>query len=156
TFMLKIPVLGKSALYTESMNFLFAMDTLTGSGYSVEEALDEASHVLKNNALKKAVMKIRDRIIRGDALSEAFYEQKLFPQRIAQWIVIGERSGKVEQVFSQLSKYYQDEIDKWSTRLASWIEPFMIVAIGIFLIIFVILFLLPVFSMSGNVFRSIK
>ncbi|HEQ72062.1 MAG TPA: hypothetical protein ENN69_06195, partial [Spirochaetia bacterium] len=151
--LLKLPLAGRIILYRESMNFLFAMETLTGSGYSIESALTESAHVLKNQALKQAVLKIRERIVRGDSIAEAFQEEKVFPERISQWLYVGERSGQVEKVFAQLSGYYQGEIDKWATRFMAWIEPALMLFVGAFVFIFVVLFILPLFSMYGTILR---
>jgi type II secretory pathway component PulF len=153
TLIFKVPVAGTIVLYQESMSFLFAMETLTGSGYSVEEALQEASLVLKNNALKAAIITIRERVIRGDSIATAFREQKLFPERIAQWLLVGERSGQVEKVFSQLSVYYQAEIEKWTTRFMALIEPALMLCVGVVVILFVLLFLLPIYSTYGNILK---
>jgi type II secretory pathway component PulF len=150
-FILRIPLIGRAVLYRESLNFLFAMETLTGSGFTLEEALQEAAHVVKNLTLKSALLSIKERIIKGDSISEAFLEQKLFPERIGRWLAVGERSGNVEQVFSQLSTYYQAEIEKWSDRFMAWIQPAIMLLVGAFIILFVVLFILPIFSMYGEI-----
>jgi type II secretory pathway component PulF len=152
--LLKLPVAGTIVLYQESMNFLFAMETLTGSGYSIEEALLEASLVLKNQALKAAVSTVRERVIRGDSIAEAFREQKVFPERISQWLLVGERSGQVEKVFSQLNTYYQGEIDKWTTRFMALIEPALMVCVGVVVLLFVLLFLLPIYTMYSSSLKN--
>jgi type II secretory pathway component PulF len=148
---LRIPVIGRAVLYRESLNFLFAMETLTGSGFTLEEALEEAANVVKNLALKSRLLDIKERIIRGDSISEAFLDQKIFPERIGRWLAVGERSGNVEQVFSQLSGYYQAEIEKWSGRFMSWIQPAIMLMVGVFIILFVVLFILPIFLMYGKI-----
>jgi type II secretory pathway component PulF len=149
-FLIRLPIFGTITLYRESMNFLFAMETLTGSGYSIEEALNEASLVLKNHALKSAVGEIRERVIRGESIATAFQNQKLFPERISQWLLVGERSGQVEKVFAQLNTYYQGEIDKWTTRFMGLVEPVLIIFVGAAVMIFVLLFILPIFTMYGS------
>lgn len=152
--LLSLPVGGRIILYRESLNFLFAMETLTGSGYSIEEALKEASLVLKNLAMKSAVDTIRERVIRGDSIATAFGEQKIFPERISQWLHVGERSGQVEKVFSELTNYYQGEIDRWTTRFMSLIDPLLMIVVGGAVASFVFLFLLPIFSMAGGLLRQ--
>ncbi len=148
---LRIPIISRAILYRESLNFLFAMETLTGSGFTLEEALEEAAQVVNNLALKSMLLTIKEKIIKGDSISEAFLEQKIFPERIGRWLAVGERSGNVEQVFSQLSRYYQAEIEKWSGRFMSWIQPAIMLMVGVFIILFVVLFILPIFMMYGKI-----
>jgi general secretion pathway protein F len=147
--LLALPLVGTVGLQRDLLSFTFAMEALTGSGVSVEEALHEAGGALRNHSLKAAVNAARDRVLKGDTLSSALAACPAFPGRIARWMAIGERVGHVEKVFGQLRAYYQQEVDKWITRLMALVEPALIVGIGICVILFVVLFIVPVFSLFG-------
>jgi len=143
---LTFPVLGKIRMFRENLNFLFAMEILTESGYPVEDALSEAYFAVENRALRRSIRLIGTKIRRGNLLSQAFLQDSLFPERIGQWLVIGERSGRVETVFRQLRRYYQQEIDKWSARVMIVIEPIFMILVGIIIVVFLFIFVLPVFT----------
>ncbi len=145
-FVLVFPVLGKIRMFRESLNFLFAMEILTESGYPVEDALSEAYFAVENRALRRNIRLIGAKIRRGNLLSQAFLQDSLFPERIGQWLVIGERSGRVETVFRQLRRYYQEEIDKWSARVMTVVEPVFMILVGIIIVVFLLIFVLPVFT----------
>jgi len=145
-FTLAFPVLGKIRMFRENLNFLFAMEILTESGYPVEDALSEAYFAVENRALRRNIRSIGAKIRRGNLLSQAFLQDSLFPERIGQWLVIGERSGRVETVFRQLRRYYQEEIDKWSARVMTVIEPVFMILVGIIIVVFLLIFVLPVFT----------
>lgn len=151
-FLLKLPIFGKVLYLQESLNFLFAMETLTGSGFSVEDALPEAGKVLSNRALFSGIDKIRERVLKGEHLSAAFLKDQYFEERIGRWMSIGERSGKVEQVFAQLRIYYQEEMDKWSTRFMGIVEPMLTIFVGMIIVIFIFIFFIPIFS----IYRAIQ
>ncbi len=148
---LEIPLLGRMGLYRDLLTFLFAMETLTESGYPVEDALDEAAAALSNRALRASIREIEARVRRGVMLSQAFREHPVFPERIGQWMLIGERSGQVETVFRQLRFYYQEEVDKWSTRLMVLAEPVFMILVGVVIVAFVFVFVLPIFSIYQGV-----
>jgi len=150
-FLLRVPVLSSFLFQRELLNLAFAMETLTASGVSVEEALSEGAGSLGNAALKEEVTAIREKVIKGEHLSTAFAASSLFPARIARWVAIGERVGHVEKVFSQLRVYYQREVEKWINSLMTLIEPAIIVVLGILIILFVILFIVPIFSLYGTI-----
>lgn len=135
----------------ELLNFTFAMEALTAAGVSVEEALSEGAGALTNKALARAALTIRDRLLKGERLSIAFAGSPVFPERMARWMAVGERIGHVEKVFGQLRAYYQQEVEKWINRLMALIEPALIVGLGILIILFVVLFIVPIFSLFGNV-----
>ena len=149
--LLRVPLLSSFFVHRELLNFSFAMETLTASGVSVEEALAEGAGSVGNKALKEEICAIRARVVKGEHLSRAFAASRLFPARIGRWVAIGERVGRVEKVFSQLRTYYQQEVEKWISRLMALVEPAFIVVLGILIILFVILFIVPIFSLYGSI-----
>jgi type II secretory pathway component PulF len=148
---LRLPLAGTFLLQRELLNFSFAMEALTAAGVGVEEALSESAGALRNSALKREIARIREHVMNGGHLSAAFARSTLFPARVARWVGIGERVGHVEKVFTQLRTYYQQEVEKWVTHLMTVIEPAIIVVLGILITLFVVVFIVPIFSLYGNV-----
>ncbi|KPJ84653.1 MAG: hypothetical protein AMS17_15935 [Spirochaetes bacterium DG_61] len=148
--LLKIPILGHIMSIRESLNFLFAMETLTGGGFSVEDSLLEAGNVVDNRALRSGILQTREKILRGDALSTAFMENAIFSERLCRWIHIGEKSGNIEKAFAQLRIYYQGEVERWSSRFMNLIEPVLILSVGVIIFLFIIFFVMPIFTIYGS------
>lgn len=146
---LKAPLFGKISLIRSSLNIVFSLEVLTASGFPIESAIRESSNILRNAVLKEALERIGQAIIKGDNLSHAFDREKAFPKRIPVWIGIGEASGDVGAVFSQLRTYFQGELDKMTSRIMLLIEPVLIVMVGVFMILFVILFVVPLLGIFG-------
>jgi hypothetical protein len=121
------------------------------AGVSMDEALSEGAGATGNRALKQEIFEIREKVMKGEHLSTAFSRSSLFPPRVARWMGIGERVGHVEKVFGQLRAYYQQEVEKWIHRLMTLIEPALIVVLGLLIILFVVFFIVPIFSLYGKV-----
>lgn len=151
TFVLKLPFIKKVIIYKDILNFAFAMETLTASGITIEAALLEAMSVISNEVIKSALEDIHERIVKGESLSSSFAKHKIFPSYINKWILVGERSGKTEQIFTQIKNYYQGEIDRITTQFMALIEPALIILIGILLIILIATVIIPVFSLYGDI-----
>jgi type IV pilus assembly protein PilC len=147
---LRVPILGHIRSLRENLNFLFAMETLTGAGFAVEDALLEAGNVVENRALRGGILKVREKILRGEALSASFMENAIFPERLSRWIHIGEKSGNIEKAFAQLRSYYQSEVERWSTRFMNLIEPVLILSVGVIIFLFIIFFIMPIFTIYGS------
>ncbi len=152
TITLKIPILGKFLTYLETLHFSFAMETLIAGGITIEDSIQESKSVLTNSAYKDCLENVKTRITRGESLSEAFsIHDKIFPDYMIKWMMVGEKSGKPEQVFSQLRNYFQTEIDLYTTKFMTLIEPALIVFIGLFLVVLIIEVIVPVFSLYGSI-----
>ncbi len=149
-FALRLPLAGTFLMQRELLNFAFAMEVLTAAGVGVEEALGESAGAVRNSALKKQIMEVREGVLKGEHLSDVFSRNAFFPARVGRWVRIGERVGHVEKVFMQLRAYYQQEVDTWMHRLMALIEPAFIVALGIVIVLFIVLFIIPVFSLYGT------
>jgi type II secretory pathway component PulF len=148
---LRIPLVSAFLMQRELLNFSFAMETLTAAGVSVDEALSQGAEAVQNKALAGEILAIREKVTKGVRLSDAFSASSLFPARISRWLGIGERVGHVEKVFAQLRVYYQQEVEKWINRLMALIEPAFIVILGILIVLFVVFFIVPIFSLYGNI-----
>lgn len=144
--LLKLPLVGRLKYLTEVLNLLFTMETLTGGGFTIEDALLESGEVVGNNAFRSGILQARESIIKGENLSKAFLENSIFSERLGRWIAVGERSGQIEQVFAQLRRYYQGEIEKWSSNFMNLVEPIIILLVGIIIFVIIFFFITPIFS----------
>lgn len=134
----------------EMLAFSFAMETLTGAGVGVEEALHEAVGATGNGALRAAILEVRQGVLRGERLALGFSRNPVFPRRFAHWVGVGEKVGRVDSVFGQLRLYYQHEVEKCIQRLTALIEPALIVSLGLLILLFVVSFVVPLFSLYGG------
>jgi type II secretory pathway component PulF len=148
---LGIPIIGKFMSSWETLNFAFAMETLTASGVPVEDAIEESARVVSNRAFKEALISVREDLLKGIGLSQAFPKHREFPQYLSQWMLVGEKSGKTERVFSQIRTYFQAEVDRKTGKLMTLIEPALIVLIGGFMVILILGIVLPLFSLYGTI-----
>ncbi len=148
---LRLPFIGKCIRYLESMNFSFAMETLTGSGLSVEESLLMASNVMSNTVMKEAVREIHDEIQSGKSMSESFRMHDVFPKIFHSWLSIGERCGESETSFHQLEIFFQSETAKFTSRTMKLAEPLVSVLLGMIIMAVTFKIVIPIFNMYGSI-----
>jgi type II secretory pathway component PulF len=151
SFILFIPILGNFIRSIQTLDFSFAMEMLTGSGITIGSALKESSTVIRNRAYRAAILAVYDLLLKGEQLSMAFRKQKAFPPYICTWISVGERTGTVELVFSQIRDYFQGDVEHLSESMMTMIEPILTLLVGMVVLFFVMQFVLPIFSLYGRV-----
>ena len=84
------------------------METLLAGGIAIEDAIEESKTVVSNLNYKNALDDIKKRLTRGESLSSSFaLHHSLFPDYMIKWMVVGEKSGKSDVIFSQLRIYYK-------------------------------------------------
>jgi len=150
SLLLKLPAVGRFLQFSFGLNFAFAMETLLSSGYPLEEALEESSWVISNRRYKQSLLSARDRVVKGARLSEALRAEAIFPQAVVGWMAVGEGAHDLVKSFAQLRAYYQKETDKVYARFMNLAEPALIVAVGLVLVILILTFITPIFTMLGE------
>jgi len=149
--LLSIPLVGPLIQSIQTLNFSFAMEMLTGSGITVSNALKESAAVVTNSAFSNAILAVYEKLQKGEKLSSSFLCYKAFPQYIGTWIAVGEKTGEVELVFTQIRSFFQADVEHGSERLMGMIEPVLTLLIGIIVLILVVQFVLPVFSLYSRI-----
>ncbi len=150
---LKIPLIGSFTEDTEFINILFNFDALTACGVAIEDTLKEVIDTAGNVAIKKAFIRVREKVLKGVSLSEAMILEKIIPLRISRWIAIGEQAGSMKEVFNQLSRYYENELEKKSSRFMNLIEPALILFTGIIVFGIVLLIIVPLYTTFGTLLK---
>jgi type II secretory pathway component PulF len=148
---LKVPFIGSFSEDNHFLNILFTLDALTSCGVTVEDALAEVTSTADNAAIKEAFTRVHEKVLKGIELSIALSDEKIIPARISKWIAVGERTGSMEKVFGQLSDYYENELEKKSTRFMSLIEPALIIFTGLIVFGIVMMVIIPLFSTFGTI-----
>jgi type II secretory pathway component PulF len=65
-------------------------------------------------------------------------------------IMVGERSGQVDQLLTDLSEFYSNEVDKTMKNFATIIEPVIIIILGIGVGGLAVSVILPMYTLVQN------
>ncbi|OHD18559.1 MAG: hypothetical protein A2Y38_22755 [Spirochaetes bacterium GWB1_59_5] len=149
--MLKIPIIGRYFVDAQTLDFAFAMEALTNAGIPLDEALGEAAMAATNAAFAGCIARGRDNVRRGKPLSEAFAAETSFPRHVVQWLAVGERTGRVSEIFTNIRLFYQKAVSMWTSRFVGLVEPAVSVIVGVVIVSIVMLFILPLFTAYGSV-----
>jgi type II secretory pathway component PulF len=147
---LTIPVIGTFVKSLQTMDFSFAMEMLTGSGINVHTALKETSRAIRNHAYAKALVEVESLLRKGEILSRSFMAYNEFPLYVSTWSAVGERTGEVEKVFTQIRQYFEADVDNMSEKLMGLLEPALILLVGIIVLLLIVQFVMPIFSLYGR------
>ena len=150
-FVLRIPAIGKIVSYWETLNFSFSMEMLVTNGFSVPVALRESARCVSNRSYRIALEKSYEMLERGNTLSSALLTSPELPAYVGTWVAVAEETGSIASVFTQIRTYFQACFDDLSNRMMNLLEPAMILAVGSAIMVMVIEFVLPIFSMYRSV-----
>ena len=144
---MKLPIIGNLNKKIIVSRFTRTLSTLLASGVSLVQALPTVAGVLENKVAEDAIIKIRDRVVRGDGLSSPIRENDIFPKMLSSMIKIGEEAGSLEDILNKTADFYDDEVEQAIQTTTSMIEPLLIVVMGVVIGGIVISIMLPMFKM---------
>lgn len=126
---------------------VFAM--LTRSGVPILQALNVVSGAVGNAYIGHNILKMQSQIERGESLTQTAINSGLFTPLVIQMIAVGEESGTLDKMLDDVAAFYEDEVDYDLKTLADAIEPILLVAMGVMVLILALGVFLPMWDMSS-------
>lgn len=150
-FILKAPVVGNMARMAGVARFSMTMGTLLNAGVPILRAMDIVKNVMGNVILARAVINARENITEGQSISEPLKRSGQFPPVVTQMIKIGEQTGELSAMLTNIAKTYEEEVSTRIEGLTSIIAPIMIVIIGLIVALVVLAVFVPLMQMMNSV-----
>jgi general secretion pathway protein F len=148
-FCLKVPLLGKIIRMIAVSRFTRTLSTLLQGGVPMLSAMDIVRNVVDNAVLAKAVVEARDNISEGETIAGPLKKSGEFPPIVIHMINIGEKTGELENMLTQVSDSYDFQVKNTIQGLTSLMEPIMIVMMGVVIGIIVFAIMIPIFEMTN-------
>lgn len=146
---LKLPVVGKLARMIAVSRFTRTLSTLLAGGVPMLQSMDIVKNVVDNHVLAKAVEEARDNISEGESIAGPLKKSEEFPPLVITMINIGEKTGELENMLTQVANAYDFQVKNQVQGLTSLLEPIMIVVMGMVIGVIVFAIMVPIMEMSN-------
>jgi general secretion pathway protein F len=147
-FLLRAPVAGSFYLMVMISRFTRILGTLLKSGIPMLQAIVVVSGTMKNVIVSEAIMKMAEMVEGGADLSNAIRGIGIFPSYVADMVTVGETSGNLDEMLTNVSEYYDANINQRITAFTAMIEPVIILLMGTVIAFVLVSILLPLFEMN--------
>jgi len=146
----KTPVLNNIFHLFNYVRFTRVLSILLDSGVQINQSVIVASKGFSDPKLAQSAREMSKDLEEGVSLAESMRKKEEFPITMIKMIEVGEKSGKLDSILSQLSEYYAHDLNDKLSRFASIIEPVLMVAIGIAIGAMVISLIGPIYGIIGQ------
>ena len=147
--LLKMPVFGEMILKSVLARISLIMGNLTAAGVNLLESIEIAKSVSNNVVVTNALENVKKGVFSGDTLTKLFLKEPLFPPTFSQLISVGEQTGSLDEMFTSVANYYEEEFDSSVDNMSSLIEPIMIVFMGVVIGGLMIAMYSPIFNVGA-------
>jgi type IV pilus assembly protein PilC len=148
-FLLKIPYVGGFIKAIYLSQFTRALGLLTASKVPMLTGIGLASKMIKFVPLKHVLDNVQERILRGENLSTALKENRLFDNKMVSLVKVAEETNQTEFIFERLNQQYNIEVQQKSKLISTLLEPFIILIVGIFVGVILVAMYLPMFKLGS-------
>ena len=149
--LLKLPVIGDILHQSAIARFGRTLALTFKAGVPLVEALETVAGATGSIIYNEAVMRIREDVSVGYQLNVAMKQVNIFPHMVVSMTAIGEEAGALDTMLLKVAEFYEQEVNNSVDALASLIEPFIMVVIGILVGGMVIGMYLPIFKLAATV-----
>lgn len=144
---LKLPIIGDIVERGSMARYSRSFSLMLRSGVPLITALELCARVIDNLFLSEKIREIRNGIERGESLLRTHTSSGMFTSLVLQMIAVGEESGQVDELLSEVAAYYEREVDYDVASLNAKIEPILIVIMAAFVLILALGIFLPMWDM---------
>jgi len=144
----KLPVVGTIILKATLSRFARGMALSFKSGMPILQGMNVISLVVDNEFMRSRIEQMRDGVERGESILRTAVDAEVFNPVVLQMIAVGEESGDMDGMMFEVAEMYEREVKYDVANLSAKIEPILIVALGILVLILALGVFLPMWDLG--------
>lgn len=129
--LLDLPLVGDLIGKLEVARFSRTLGTLIGNGVTLLAALSIVKETLSNTVMSQALTEVAAQLKEGKGLGKPLLETGLFPKLAVHLVVVGEETGKLQEMLIRVADIYDREVQTAVKRLLALMEPVLILGLGL-------------------------
>ena len=145
---LRLPVVGKLARGYNGARFANTLALLAAAGVPILKALQAAAETLSNTAMRADALDALVLVREGAPLASAMSRKKRFPGLVSMFARLGEQTGQLPVMLQRAANQLSTEVQRRAMQLATILEPLLIVAMGLVVMLIVLAVLLPIIQLN--------
>lgn len=145
---LRLPVLGRMSRSYNAARFASTLAMLAAAGVPILKALQAAAETLSNHAMRDDALEALTLVREGAPLASALARNQRFPALLSMFARLGEQTGRLPHMLDRAALQLRTEVQRRALQLATLLEPLLIVAMGLVVMLIVLAVLMPIIQLN--------
>lgn len=145
---LGVPVVGRLSRQYDVARFAGTLALLTGAGVPLLRALQTAAGTLRNHALRADALEVLALVREGAPLAAALATRRAFAGPLIAFARLGEQTGQLSVMLQRAAQQLAADVQRRTLRLATLLEPALIIAMGAIVLLIVLSVMLPIIQLN--------
>jgi len=146
--LLRVPLLGDLIGKVETARFARTLSTLLANGVTLLAGLSIVKETMTNVVMADALDGVISKLREGKGFGRPLADTGLYPRLASQMILVGEESGRLEEMLARVAEVYDREVQTAIKRFLSVLEPVLILSLAVLIGGIVFSILMGVMGMS--------
>jgi len=146
--LLRLPLVGDLIAKVEIARFARTLSTLLANGVTLLAGLTIVKETMGNVVLSSGFDGVIAKLREGKGFGRPMAETGLYPRLATQMILVGEESGRLEEMLTRVADVYDREVTTAIKRFLAVLEPVLILGLAVMVGGIVFSILLGVMGMS--------
>jgi type IV pilus assembly protein PilC len=148
SILLKMPIIGKIIRKIYLSRFTNTMALLIGSSIPMVQAIQLMKQMITFFPIERSLSDIEKNITAGMTLHKSLSCHSIYPAKMVSIVKVGEEVNHLELFFSRLSDQYSAEAEHQTALLGKFLEPLIIIILGLVVGLILIAMYLPMFKLG--------
>ena len=146
---LRFPIIGGFIQKVALTRFAENLATLISGGVPIAQSLEITADIVGNDVFKTIILEARDGVKKGETISSILEKYPQFvPPLFTQMTLIGERAGQISPALMNVVSFYQKDVDRTLENFVGFLEPLLIIFLGIVVAGLVAAVLMPIYQIG--------
>ncbi len=147
-YKLQLPLAGRIIFKATLARFARSLALSFKSGIPIVQGLNTVGMVVDNEYMRSKVEQMRDGVERGESILRTASATGVFNPTVLQMIAVGEETGDLDGLMFEVAAMYEREVEYEVKTLSANIEPIMIIALGVLVLILALGIFLPMWDLG--------
>ncbi len=146
----KLPIFGELVKLNNLSRIASTIAQLLKNHVPLQDSLDTTRGTIDNKVYKNLLVTAQKNVMNGEYMSTAFEHHYASEVIFTRMMSVGERTGDLGKMMSNLSKFYDDNSDVKIDRLKKSLEPILLIFIYALIVVMILAVMLPSLQLSDQ------
>jgi MSHA biogenesis protein MshG len=146
---IKIPIIGSIIERSILARFSHSFAIVLKAGVPMTTGLTLVAEAVDNSYMQEKISAMRQGIESGESLLRSAIASALFTPLVLQMVAVGEETGRVDELLTEVGDYYEREVDYDLATLTARIEPLLLVVVAAMVLVLALGIFTPMWDMAS-------
>ena len=151
---LRLPLAGPIIQKATLARFARGMALAIRAGVPIVQGMSVVAEVVANAHMALRIRQMRDGVERGESVLRTATAAAIFTPVVLEMISVGEETGELDDLMSEVADMYEREVDYEIKNLATNIEPILTIVLGVMVLVLALGVFLPIWGLSKVLLKT--